>query len=81
MDDFIESKIGDLTVRINRDQCIGSGNCIKLCPQALDIDEEDVVCVKPAPSEFAAAQLVEACSVCPVDALCVIDATGKPIVS
>ncbi len=80
MGDFIERKLDDLTVRIDRKTCIGSANCIKVAPELFELDSENVVAFKGDPTPIERDRAIEACHVCPVDALIVIDASGNQLV-
>ncbi len=80
MEDFVERKFGDLTVRIDRTQCIGTSNCMNVAPEVFEFDEDGIVSFKGAAADIQGERLTEACSVCPVDALFVIDAGGKQLV-
>jgi ferredoxin len=80
MEDFVERKFGDLSVRIDRTQCIGTSNCISIAPEVFELDDEGVVSFKEKDTDIRRDRLTEACSVCPVDALFVIDASGKQLV-
>jgi ferredoxin len=79
-DDFVERKFGDLTVRIDRSTCIASANCMVVAPDHLDLDEDSVVRFTDGSGEIDRDTVIEACRVCPVDALFVFDAEGKQIV-
>ncbi len=76
----METTIGDLTVRIDRDQCIGTANCVKIAPQIFEIDEDNIVRFKPTLGRIEREQLIEACDVCPVDALTVLSSDGTQLV-
>ena len=80
MADFVDRKIGDLTVRIDRKTCIGSANCIKVAPGLFQLDSEHVVAFKGEVAPIERDQVIEACQVCPVDALTVLDAAGNQLV-
>ena len=80
MDDVAEQKIGPLSIRINRQGCIGSGNCIKVAGEVFQLDPDGIVAIKPDCGQVDREQLLEACRVCPVDALIVIDADGRQLV-
>ncbi len=80
MGDFVERKIGDLTIRIDRNTCIGSANCIKAAPEVFELDSEKICAFKDNRGKGDRDVVIEACSVCPVDALYVIDATGTQLV-
>ncbi len=80
MPEFVDRKLGDLTVRIDRLTCIASRNCIKLAPEVFELDDEHVVTFREGAPGIERDRLVEACSICPVDALVVIDEDGRQIV-
>lgn len=80
MEGFVERKIGNLTVRIDRLRCISSSNCMELAPEVFEYDEEKICAFKQAPGPIERERLVEACDICPVDALLVFDASGKQLV-
>jgi ferredoxin len=75
-----ERRIGDLTVKIERDSCIGSGNCIKVAQSFFELDDESVVVFRDGQPPPDRAMVVEACQNCPVEALVVIDEKGNRIV-
>jgi len=74
-----ELKIGGLTVRIERASCIGSGNCVNLAPSLFQLDDEKVASFRPGPISDRDTAL-EACRICPVDALLVFDERGEQVV-
>ena len=82
MEDIAERKIAGLTVRIRRDTCVATGNCMKLAKDTFEYDEERICSFRPDSdkAEIDRERLIEACSVCPVEALIVIDEQGKKIV-
>jgi ferredoxin len=85
MPDYVEHTIGDLTVRIEKNTCISTGNCIKLAPDVFEFDEKQIVAFTDGPekaelSEADRDRIIEACSLCPVDALKVFDADGNQLV-
>lgn len=77
MTDFEERKVGSLTVRIDRSTCIGTSNCAKIAPDLFVLDDESIITFREPQAEVAADLAVEACGVCPVDALAVFDADGR----
>ncbi len=79
-DELMEQKFGDLTVRINRGQCIASSNYIKLAPEVFELDEEKIVSFKQDAPEIERERLIEACDICPVDALVVTDSGDNKLV-
>lgn len=80
MGDFVERKVGALTVRIDRETCIGSANCVKAAPDLFQLDDEKISTFSPNPGNIERELVLEACRVCPVDALYVIDAAGNQLV-
>lgn len=80
MDDTQTREISGLTVTIDRTLCIGSGNCTAMAPDVFYIDEDSVAAFKDDTSDVDQGQLIEACAVCPVDALIVEDEDGEQIV-
>ncbi len=80
MEDMSERKIAGLTVRINRDVCIATANCMKLAGDVFEFDEERICAFGSNDVPIDRERLIEACRVCPVDALIVIDERGRQIV-
>ncbi|MGQ0722389.1 MAG: ferredoxin [Candidatus Eiseniibacteriota bacterium] len=76
----VERRIGDLTVCIDRDGCISSGNCIKVAPSLFEFDAESVASFAAGADAVGPERIVEACQVCPVEALEVTDSSGNRIV-
>jgi len=73
-------KIGNLTIRIDRSVCIGSANCVKIAPTVFQLDEKNLSTFVGEPEEIDEKILLEACEVCPVDALEVRDESGEILV-
>ncbi len=80
MSDTVERQFGDLKVVIDRDICIATENCIDLAPKVFVLDDDQIVRFKQDTGNVDRDNLIEACRVCPVDALSVIDASGKQLV-
>jgi ferredoxin len=57
-----------LEIVINRDKCMGSGNCLFWAPQAFDLDDEGIS-VALDPDEADESQLVQARQGCPTGAI------------
>ncbi|HKY61524.1 MAG TPA: ferredoxin [Gemmatimonadota bacterium] len=77
--DTVERRVGELTVRIDRLLCVGFADCLDEAPGAFVLDDKGIVAfAEPdlAPRE----RLLRACEACPVDALSVLDASGRQIV-
>lgn len=73
-------KIGNLTIRINRSVCIGSANCVKVAPEVFELDEKNLCTFVKEPEAIDEKILIEACDVCPVDALEARDESGMLLV-
>jgi len=69
MSDIEERRIGGLTITIDRLTCIGSRNCVKLAPTVFQLGDDGIVTFTPNPPDIGREPLVEACLICPVDAL------------
>ena len=80
MEDFVEKKISDLKIGIDRSTCIATGNCIRVAPEVFKLDDERICSFKNDVVEINSDQLIEACSVCPVDALTAVNKNGEKIV-
>jgi ferredoxin len=76
--DIEERTFGDVTIKIDRDACIGSGNCTKVAPEVFELDDELVATFRDAETgEIDREKLIEAARVCPVYALYAINAQGE----
>ena len=74
-----ERRVHGLRVVIDRDQCVGFGDCVKEAPEGFKLDEETVA-VFVAPEAVERERLLRACDACPVDAITVYDGTGSQII-
>lgn len=77
-----QRRIGELSVEIDRTRCIGSGNCTKVAPDVFELDDSVLASFVEDMDEASIdrEQLLEACRVCPVDALIATDTTGQRLV-
>lgn len=78
-DDFAEARISGLTVRIDRRTCIGSGSCVTVAPEVFELDSTMVVSFCAGAPDIERERLIEACEVCPVDALAAFDDGGESV--
>jgi ferredoxin len=74
-----ERTVRGLRIVIDRDQCVGFGDCVKEAPEGFKLDEETVA-VFVAPDTVERERLLRACDACPVDAIAVYDESGAQIV-
>ncbi len=71
--------VGGLRVVIDRDQCVGFGDCVKAAPDGFTLGE-DTVAAFVRPEAVERERLLRACDACPVDAISVYDESGRQIV-
>lgn len=74
-----ERVVHGLRVRIDRELCVGFGDCVTAAPLAFRLDEASVA-VFVTPEQVDREQLLGACEACPVDALTVWDEDGRLLV-
>ena len=79
MSDFEERIVAGLRVRIDRNICVGFGDCIKEAPEGFKLDDGGVA-VFVEPDTVERDRLLRACDACPVDAITVWDAAGTQLV-
>ncbi|HTR20484.1 MAG TPA: ferredoxin [Gemmatimonadales bacterium] len=79
MAESTERVVGDLRIKIDRDLCVGFGDCVDAAPEAFRLDDAGVVAFVD-PERVERARLLQACDACPVDALLAWDAVGTPLV-
>jgi ferredoxin len=77
--EFEERQVGGLRIRIDRNLCVGFGDCIEGAPEAFVLDDEGLAVFK-APEAVERARLLAACDACPVDAITVWDESGAQVV-
>lgn len=56
-------------ITVNRDLCIGSGNCARMVPEVFDQDDEGLVTLLATDPRAAVARVRQASDTCPVGAL------------
>jgi ferredoxin len=74
-----ERTVHGLRIVIDRDQCVGFGDCAKEAPEGFKLDDETVA-VFVAPEAVERERLLRACDACPVDAITVWDSEGTQLV-
>lgn len=78
--DVEERRVAGLTIRIDRLLCVGFETCIDAAPRLFSLDEEGIATFHADADTVDAQDVLEACRVCPVDALEVIDSSGERLV-
>ena len=74
-----ERRVHGLRVVIDRDQCVGFGDCVKEAPEGFKLDDETVAAFLD-PEAVERERLLRACDACPVDAITVWDSEGRQLV-
>lgn len=72
-------RVGALRVVIDRDLCVGFGDCVDEAPEAFGLDD-DGIAIFVDPECVERARLLRACDACPVDAISVFGERGEPLV-
>lgn len=80
MDEESETQTFDgLHIQIDRTRCIGSGNCVNVAPEIFEIGSDQIVTFRDDAHAVERDRMVEACRVCPVDALFAYDEEGNQL--
>jgi len=72
VDPLVEREVHGVRVVIDRDLCVGFGDCVTEAPDAFDLDDEGIA-VFTTPQESSKTCLLDACASCPVDAITVFE--------
>jgi ferredoxin len=75
-----ERKIRDWTIRIDRTLCVGFGDCMDVAPDVFEFDHEGICAFRADAAEIEPDRLVQACDICPVDALTLLNGDGEQVV-
>ncbi len=67
-----------MEVKVDRDLCIGVGNCVAIAPTVFKLDEENKAIVLD-PSSVDDQTLLEAAESCPEDAIIIEDDQGRQL--
>ena len=68
-----------IRIKVDRDLCIGTGNCIDAASKTFELDDQNI-CVLKDPAGDPDEDILEAAKVCPVTAILLFnDETGEPI--
>lgn len=71
-----QREVNGLRVEIDRDLCVGFGDCIDASPESFELNEEGIAELT-APESAEREALLRACRSCPVDAITVRDEEGS----
>jgi len=61
-------------------RCMGSGNCVNVAPEVFKLGSDQIVTFRDDAHAVERERMVEACAVCPVDALFAHDEEGNQLV-
>jgi ferredoxin len=80
MADQVERVVCGLRIQIDRLLCVGFEDCVVAAPEVFRLDEGGIVTFTEQPEEMRdRLRLIQACQVCPVDALTAIDENGNTV--
>jgi ferredoxin len=80
MDDpKVSRKIRSLTMKIDRNLCIGAATCIAIAPKAWALDNEAKAIILDTAQDETDETLLAAAKGCPVAAIILTDASGKQL--
>jgi ferredoxin len=68
-----------LRVRIDKNSCQSSGNCLEAAPEAFRFDEDGLAEAGPGVEGLSRARLLEIARRCPALAIAILDETGNEI--
>jgi ferredoxin len=68
-----------LRVRIDKNSCQSSGNCLEAAPEAFRFDEDGLAEAGPGAEGLAQARLLEIARRCPALAIAILDESGNEI--
>lgn len=72
-------KVGKLTVRVDRDLCIGAATCSAIAPRAFALDADSKSIVIETAEEESPEAIIEAAKGCPVAAILIDDENGNRV--
>ncbi len=75
-----ERTLAGLTIRIERDLCVGFGDCMDVAPDTFEFDDEGIAVFRTGDPAVDREVLLDACSSCPVDVLTALDEEGAQLV-
>jgi len=78
-DPKVKRKIRKLTMRIDRNLCIGAATCVAIAPKAWALDDEAKAIILDTSDEETDDTLLEAAKGCPVMAIFITDESGKQL--
>ena len=68
-----------LRVRIDKNSCQSSGNCVEAAPEEFGFDEDGLAEAGPGAGDLPRARLLEIARRCPALAIAILDESGNEI--
>lgn len=68
-----------MSVKVDRDLCIGAATCIAVAAKAFDLDTEAKAVVLDSVDEETREAIIEAAKACPTAAIIIVDEKGNKI--
>ena len=68
-----------MTVKVDRDLCIGAATCIAVAAKAFDLDTEAKAVILDSVDEETREGIIEAAKACPTAAIIIVDEKGNKI--
>jgi ferredoxin len=78
-DPKVVRRVRKLTMKIDRNLCIGAATCIAIAPKAWALDDEAKAVILDSAEAETDEALIEAAKGCPVAAIIISDENGKQI--
>jgi ferredoxin len=78
-DPKVKKTVRGLTMKIDRNLCIGAATCIAIAPKAWAFDDEAKAIILDTCDEETDEILLEAAQACPVMAIVITDQNGKQL--
>lgn len=78
-DPKVKRKIRNLTMKIDRDVCIGAATCVAIAPKAWTLDDEAKAIILDTAQSHTDEELINAAKSCPVMAITITDDNGKQV--
>jgi len=72
-------KVNKLTVKVDRDLCIGAATCIAVAPKTYLLDSEAKAIILKTAVEETSETIIDSAKACPVAAIIITDEKGQRI--
>lgn len=72
-------KVGQLTVLVDRNLCIGAATCVAVAPKTYALDNEAKAIILDSASQDLPETIIDGAKACPVAAIIITDEAGKQI--